>query len=47
MGGIHTRKVNSLSQTYEGKRQEKKMADAENPTSPQDMGLSKETGFPG
>jgi hypothetical protein len=47
IGGIHTRKVNYLSQTYEGKRHDKKMADQENPTYPEDIGVYQDTGFQG
>jgi hypothetical protein len=36
-----------LSQTYEGKRHDKKIADDENPTFPQDLSLYKDTGFQG
>src|SRR6266571_6323647 len=32
LGGLHTRKVNYLSQTYAGKRHDKKIADEESPT---------------
>ena len=47
IGGLHTRKVNYLSQTYEGKRHDKKIADEENPTDPTDIGVYKDTGFQG
>src|SRR3989442_11661008 len=47
IGGLHTRKVNYLSQTYEGKRHDKKIADEENPTYPTDIGVYKDTGFQG
>jgi hypothetical protein len=47
VGGLHTRKVNYLSPTYEGKRHDKKIADEENPTFPQDSSLYKDTGFQG
>ena len=47
LGGLHTRKVNYLSQTYEGKRHEKKIADEENPTFPTESSLYKDTGFQG
>src|SRR5262245_51174737 len=47
MGGIHTRKVNYLSQTYEGRRHEKKIADEENPTYPKDIDVYQDTGFQG
>src|SRR5215468_6143083 len=47
IGGIHTRKVNYLSQTYEGKRHDKKIADEESPTYPADIGVYKDTGFQG
>jgi hypothetical protein len=36
-----------LSPTYEGKRHDKKIADEENPTFPQDSSLYKDTGFQG
>src|SRR5712691_2587419 len=39
IGGLHTRKVNYLSQTYEGKRHDKKIADEEAPTYPKDISL--------
>src|SRR6266851_2166255 len=47
IGGLHTRKVNYLSQTYEGKRHDKKIADEENPTYPKDIDVYKDTGFQG
>src|SRR2546427_4766933 len=47
LGGLHTRKVNYLSQTYEGKRHDKKIADEENPTYPEDISVYKDTGFQG
>lgn len=47
IGGLHTRKVNYLSQTYEGKRHDKKIVDEENPTYPADIGIYKDTGFQG
>src|SRR5215472_16806197 len=47
IGGIHTRKVNYLSQTYEGRRHDKKIVDEENPTYPTDINLYKDTGFQG
>jgi hypothetical protein len=31
--------VNYLSQTYEGKRHDKKIVDEENPTYPEDIGV--------
>jgi len=39
--------VNYVSQTYEGKRHDKKMADEENPTYPEDIGVYQDTGFQG
>jgi hypothetical protein len=39
--------VNYLSQTYEGKRHDKKIADEENPTYPEDIGVYQDTGFQG
>ena len=47
IGGLHTRKVNYLSQTYEGKRHDKKIADEEAPTYPKDISLYQDTGFQG
>src|SRR6266702_1955380 len=47
LGGLHTRKVNYLSQTYAGKRHDKKIADEESPTYPEDISLYKDTGFQG
>jgi len=47
MGGLHTRQVNSLSQTYEGKRHDKKIVDEEPPPYPVDIGVYKDTGFQG
>ena len=47
VGGITTRKVYYLSQTYEGKRHDKKIVDEEQPTFPQDIPLYKDTGFQG
>lgn len=47
VGGITTRKVNYLSQTYEGKRHDKKIVDEENPTFPKEISLYKDTGFQG
>src|SRR5947208_3328592 len=47
LGGIHTRKVNYVSQTYEGKRHDKKIADEETPTYPKDIDVYKDTGFQG
>ena len=47
LGGIHTHKVNYLSQTYEGRRHDKKIVDEENPTYPTDISLYKDTGFQG
>src|SRR5262252_6548024 len=47
LGGIHTRKVNYLSQTYEGRRHDKKIVDEENPSYPTDIGLYQDTGFQG
>jgi hypothetical protein len=39
--------VNYLSQTYEGKRHDKKIADEENPTYPEDIDVYQDTGFQG
>jgi len=39
--------VNYVSQTYEGKRHDKKMADEETPTYPEDIGVYQDTGFQG
>jgi hypothetical protein len=36
-----------LSQTYEGKRHDKKIVDEETPTYPVDIGVYKDTGFQG
>ena len=36
-----------MSQTYEGKRHDKKIVDEENPTYPVDIGVYKDTGFQG
>ena len=36
-----------MSQTYEGKRHDKKIADEENPTYPEDISVYKDTGFQG
>ena len=47
LGGLHTRKVNYLSQTYEGKRHDKKIADEESPTYHTDIDVYKDTGFQG
>src|SRR5207244_10717344 len=47
IGGIHTRKVNYLSPTYEGKRHDKKIVDEEQPTFPHHISLYKDTGFQG
>src|SRR5215470_18620721 len=47
LGGIHTHKVNYLSQTYEGRRHDKKIVDEENPSYPTDIGLYKDTGLQG
>lgn len=47
IGGINTQKVNYLSQTYEGKKHDKKIADEENPTFPKGISLFKDTGFQG
>jgi hypothetical protein len=42
LGGIHTHKVNYLSQTYEGRRHDKKIVDEEKPTCPTDSSLYKD-----
>lgn len=47
IGGINTRKVKYLSQTYEGKHHDKKIVDEENPTFPNGIFLYKDTGFQG
>ena len=39
--------MNYLSQTYEGKRHDKKIVDDENPTYPEDIGVYQDTGFQG
>jgi len=39
--------VHYWSATYEGKRHEKKIADEENPTYPQDLGVYQDTGLQG
>ena len=39
--------MNYLSQTYEGKRHDKKIVDEENPTYPKDIGVYQDTGFQG
>ena len=39
--------MNYLSQTYEGKRHDKKIVDEENPTYPEDIGVYQDTGFQG
>ena len=39
--------MNYLSQTYEGKRHDKKIADEETPTYPEDIGIYQDTGFQG
>ena len=39
--------MNYLSQTYEGKRHDKKIADEENPAYPEDIGVYQDTGFQG
>ena len=36
-----------MSQTYEGKRHDKKIADEENPTYPENIGVYQDTGFQG
>ena len=47
IGGLNTRKVNYLSQTYEGKKHDKRIADEEQPTFPEGIFLFKDTGFQG
>jgi DDE superfamily endonuclease len=47
IGGINTRKINYLSQIYEGKRHDKKIVDDENPALPKEVSLYKDTGFQG
>ena len=39
--------MNYWRQTYEGKRHDKKIADEENPTYPEDIGVYQDTGFQG
>ena len=39
--------MNYLSHTYEGKRHDKKIADEENPTYPEAIGVDQDTGFQG
>ena len=47
VGGVKTRQVNYLSQTYEGKRHDKKIVDEESLTFPKEISLYKDTGFQG
>ena len=47
LGGLHTRNVNYLSQTSEGKRHDKKIADEASPTYPTDIDVYTDTGFQG
>lgn len=47
VGSINTKKVKYLSQTYEGKTHDKKIADEENPSFPEGIHLFKDTGFQG
>jgi hypothetical protein len=47
IGGLHTRKVNSLSQTYAGKRHDKRIVDEEHQTYPDDISVYQDTGFQG
>jgi hypothetical protein len=47
IGGLNTRKANYLSNTYEGKVHDKKIADQENPTFPEGASLFQDTGFEG
>jgi hypothetical protein len=47
IGDIDTQEVVYLSQTYEGKKHDKKIVDEENPTFPEDINLFKDTGFQG
>lgn len=44
---VKERKVKYLSQTYEGKKHDKKICDEEQPAFPQGIVLSKDTGFQG
>lgn len=47
IGGLTTRTVVYLSDTYEGRGHDKKIADTEAPTLPEDIALYKDTGFQG
>lgn len=47
IGSVNTKKVKYLSQTYEGKIHDKKIADKENPSLPDGIRLFKDTGFQG
>jgi hypothetical protein len=47
IGGLTTRTVTYLSQTHEGKKHDKRIADEENPTFPEGILLFKDTGFQG
>lgn len=47
IGDINTQNINYLSQTYEGKRHDKKIVDEEAPVFPKDSSLYKDTGFQG
>jgi hypothetical protein len=47
MGDLKTRKAHYVSQTYVGKRHDKKIVDEEHPTFPKDISLYKDTGFQG
>jgi hypothetical protein len=44
---LESRRVEYLSQTYEGKKHDKKICDEESPTFPPDISLYKDTGFQG
>jgi len=47
IGGITEQKVNYLSQTYEGKKHDKRIVDDEAPVIPEGVSLYKDTGFQG
>jgi len=47
IGNIVSKKVDYLSQTYEGKRHDKKIVDDEAPSMPEGVSLYKDTGFQG
>ncbi len=45
--GLESRRVQYLSQTYEGKKHDKKICEEEHPTFPPDISLYKDSGFQG